>query len=56
MIPLEEKVTLGVKMFFMKSGLVSSFTTTRKCGIAALHTDLKALQEEISFTLISRDR
>src|SRR6218665_140099 len=52
---------LGVKMFSRKSGLVPGFTAILKCtpecdGIVALHTDGKALQEEISFTLISGDR
>src|SRR6218665_2288072 len=49
---------LGVKMFSRKSDLVPGFTTilkyTPECdGIVALHTDGKALQEEICFTLIS---
>src|SRR6218665_572770 len=49
---------LGVKMFSRKSGLVPGFRTILKCtpecdGIVALHTDGKALQEEISFALIS---
>jgi len=44
-------------MFSRKSGLIPGFTTIRKgaseCnGIVALHIDRKALQEEISFTLI----
>ena len=45
-------------MFFRKSGLVSGFTTIRKCasacdGIEALHTDGKALQKKIGFALVS---
>src|SRR6218665_510165 len=52
---------LGVKMFSRKSGLVPGFSTILKCtpecdGIMALHTDGKALQEEICFALISGDR
>ena len=52
---------LRVKMFSRKLGLVPGFTTILKCtpecdGIVALHTDGKALQEEISFALISGDR
>jgi len=48
-------------MFSRKPGLVPDFTTIRKCayqydGIVALHTDGKALQEEISYALIFRDR
>ena len=44
-------------MFSRKSGLVPGFTTILKCtpecdGIVALHTDGKALQEEICFALI----
>src|SRR6218665_70601 len=51
---------LGVKMFSRKSGLVPGFTTILKCtpecdGVVALHTDGKALQEEISFAFISGD-
>ena len=47
-------------MFSRKSGLVPGFTTILKCtpecdGIVALHKDGKALQEEISFALISGD-
>ena len=47
-------------MFSRKSGLVPGFTTILKCtpecdGIVALHTDGKALQEEICFALISGD-
>jgi len=61
MIPQEDKIMLGVKMFSRKSGLVPGFTTILKCtpecdGIVALHTDGKALQEEICFALISGDR
>src|SRR6218665_1759566 len=61
MIPQKTKIMLGVKMFSRKSGLVPGFTTILKCtpecdGIVALHTDGKALQEEISFALISGDR
>src|SRR6218665_1184801 len=61
MIPQEDKIMLGVKMFSRKSSLVRDFTTILKCtpkcdGTVALHTDGKALQEEISFALISGDR
>ena len=61
MIPQEEKIMLGVKMFFRKSGLIPGFTTIQKCasecdGIVVLPTDGKALQKEIGFALISRDR
>jgi len=48
-------------LFFRKSDLVPGFTTIRKCasecdGVVALHTDGKALQKEIGFALVSRDR
>src|SRR6218665_3286957 len=50
--PRKTKITLGVKMFTRKSGLVPGFTTILKCtpechGSVALHTAGKALQEEI---------
>ena len=50
--PQEEKNYVRRKMLSRKSGLVSGFTTIRKCasecdGIVALHTDGKALQKEI---------
>ena len=48
---------LGVKMFSRKSGFMTILKCTPECnGIVALHTDGKALQEEISFALISGDR
>jgi len=61
MIPQEDKIMLGVKIFSKKSGLVPGFTTIRKCaldcdGIVALHTDGKELQGEIGFALIPGDR
>ena len=48
-------------MFSRKSGFVPGFTTILKCtpecdGIVALHTDGKALQEEICFALTFGDR
>ena len=44
-------------MFSRKSGLVPGFTAILKCtpecdGIVALHTDGKALQEEISLSMM----
>src|SRR6218665_877126 len=58
MIPQEDKNYVRSKNFPRKSGLVPGFTTILKCtpecdGIVVLHTDGKALQEEISFALIS---
>jgi len=60
MIPQEDKIMLGVKMFSRKSGLVPGFTSIRKSasecdGVVVLHTDGKALQEEIGFMSISGD-
>ena len=48
-------------MFSRKSGLDPGFMTILKCtpecgDIVALHTDGKALQEEICVALISGDR
>src|SRR6218665_2939292 len=58
MIQQKDKNYVRSKNFPRKSGLVPGFTTILKCtpecdGIVALHTDGKALQEEISFALIS---
>ena len=57
MIPQEKKIMFEIEMFSSKSGLIPDITTIWKCasecdGIVALHTIGKALQEEISFTLI----
>ena len=57
MIPQEDKNYVRSKNFSGKSGLVPGFTTIRKCtpecdGIVALHTDGKALQEEIIIIII----